>query len=46
MCGVLKICISSYYYSVNRKPTKRDIENLALKDIIKRIFSEYKGRYG
>ena len=46
MCDVLKICKASYYYSVNRKPTKRDIENLALTDIIKRIFSEYKGRYG
>ena len=46
MCDVLKINKSSYYYSVNRKPTKRDIENLALKDIIKRIFSQYKGRYG
>jgi len=28
------------------QPTKRDIENLALKDIIKWIFSQYKGRYG
>ena len=46
MCDVLKICKSSYYYSVNRKPTKRDIENLALTDIIKSVFSKYKGRYG
>ncbi len=46
MCDVLKICGPSYYYSVNRKPTKRDIENLALTDIIKKVFSEYKGRYG
>ena len=46
MCSVLKINKSSYYYSANRKPTKRDIENLALTDIIKRIFSQYKGRYG
>jgi putative transposase len=46
MCDVLKICKSSYYYSINRKPTRRDIENLALTDIIKRVFSEYKGRYG
>jgi len=46
MCNVLKICKSSYYYSVKRKPARRDIENLALKDIIKKIFSEYKGRYG
>jgi len=46
MCDVLKICKSSYYYSTNRKPTKRDIENLALTDIIKKVFSQYKGRYG
>ncbi len=46
MCDVLKICGPSYYYSVNRKPTRRDIENLALTDIIKKVFSEYKGRYG
>jgi len=46
MCDVLKICKSSYYYSVNRKPTRSDIENLALTDIIKKVFSEYKGRYG
>ena len=46
MCGVLGIYRSSYYYSVNRKPTKRDTENLALTDIIKSVFSDYKGRYG
>ncbi len=46
MCDVLKIHRSSYYYAVNRKPTKRDLENLALTDIIKKVFSEYKGRYG
>ena len=46
MCDVLGIYRSSYYYSVNRKPTRRDIENLALTDIIKKIFNEYKGRYG
>ena len=46
MCEVLRIYRSSYYYSVNRKTTKREIENLALTDIIKSIFSEYKGRYG
>jgi len=46
MCDVLKIYRSSYYNVVNRKPTRRDIENLALTDIIKRVFSEYKGRYG
>jgi Transposase and inactivated derivatives len=38
--------MSSYYYSVNRKTTERDIENLALTDIIKKVFGEYKGRYG
>ncbi len=46
MCDVLKIHRSSYYYAVNRKLTKRDLENLALTDIIKSAFSEYKGRYG
>ena len=39
MCDVLKIYRSSYYNVVNRKPTRRDIENLALTDIIKRVFS-------
>ena len=46
MCDTLGIYKSSYYYSVNRRPTKREIENLALTDIIKKIFYEYKGRYG
>jgi putative transposase len=32
--------------TINRKPTKRDIENLALTDIIKSIFAEFKQRYG
>ena len=46
MCNVLNICRSTYYNSANRKPTKRDIENLALTDIIKSVFGQYKGRYG
>jgi putative transposase len=46
MCKTLNIQRSSYYMTVNRKPTKRDIENLALTDIIKSIFVEYHQRYG
>ncbi len=46
MCDVLKIYRSTYYNIVNKKPTKRDIENLALTDIIKSAFNQYKGRYG
>ena len=44
MCDVLKIYRSTYYNTVNRKPTKRDIVNLALTDIIKSVFNQYKGR--
>jgi len=46
MCDVLKIYKSTYYNSVNRKPSIRDIESRALTDIIKSIFGEYKSRYG
>ena len=46
MCKMLNIQRSSYYMTVNRKPTKRDIENLALTDIIKSMFAEYHQRYG
>ena len=46
MCDVLKIYRATYYNTVSRKPTKRDIENFALADIIKSVFNQYKGRYG
>lgn len=42
MCNVLKIYGSSYYNSANKKPTKRDIKNLALTDIIKRSLANTK----
>ena len=46
MCQALRIARSSYQYSINKKPSKREIEKQALSDMIHRIFIEYKARYG
>ncbi|GKU23654.1 transposase [Clostridium folliculivorans] len=37
---------SGYYKYLDHKPSQRDLENAALKEIIKEIFDEHKGRYG
>lgn len=42
----MKISRSGYYKYLQRKPSKRDIENEILSKKIKEIFDEHKGRYG
>lgn len=46
MCIILKVARSGYYKHIKRTPTKRDTENEVLKEYIKKIFIEHKGRYG
>lgn len=46
MCRILKVSRSGFYEYLNRKKSKRTIENEALYEIIKDIFEEHKGRYG
>ncbi|WP_206869370.1 IS3 family transposase [Clostridium zeae] len=45
-CKALGVSRSGYYKYLDHKPSKRDLENSALKEIIKEIFDEHKGRYG
>ena len=37
---------AGYYKYLNHKPSQRDLENAALKEVIKEVFDEHKGRYG
>ena len=46
MCEVLKISRSSYYKYLNKKESKRNIENKFLKEQILEIYKDSKGRYG
>ena len=46
MCKALGIPRSSYQSAANKKPSQRAIEKMALTDIIKDVFIEYKERYG
>nr|WP_236886766.1 IS3 family transposase [Clostridium beijerinckii] len=45
-CKALNVSRSGYYKYLDHKPSKRDIENKVLKEIIREIFEEHKGRYG
>ncbi|CAK7083327.1 MAG: IS3 family transposase ISSpy1 [Tissierella sp.] len=45
-CRTLGVSRAGYYKYLNHKPSKRDLENEALKEVIKEIFDENKGRYG
>lgn len=45
-CKTLNISRSGFYEYLQRKPSKRAIENEVLCQYIKRIFEENKGRYG
>lgn len=45
-CKILKISRSGYYDFLQRKKSKRVIENEALTEMIEDIFHENKGRYG
>lgn len=46
MCRVLKIAKSSYYEYLKKKPSKRELENIAIRAEIKRLHSDSSGRYG
>ena len=45
-CQTLQISHSGFYAYLKRRPSSRQIENEALKEIIKTIFYEHKERYG
>ncbi|WP_141525796.1 IS3 family transposase [Bacillus pseudomycoides] len=45
-CKTLNISRSGYYEYLQRKPSKRTLENRVLSEEIQQIFEEYKGRYG
>ena len=46
MCKVLKVPRSSYYKSINKKPSNREVENLKIEKKIIDIHKESKNRYG
>jgi len=46
MCKVLKVARSSYYKHLNKKPSKREIENQILRNEILDIYIDSKKRYG
>lgn len=46
MCRVLKVSRSSYYKHLNKKESKRSIENRYLEGEILDIYKASKGRYG
>jgi len=46
MCRVLKVSKSGYYGYVKRKPSKRQLENEAIKAEIRKVHKESKQRYG
>ncbi|MTK13812.1 MAG: IS3 family transposase [Clostridiaceae bacterium] len=45
-CKVLGVSRAGYYKYLDYEPSQRDLENAALKEIIKEVFDEHKGRYG
>lgn len=46
MCKVLKVPRSSYYKSLNKKPSNRELENINIEKEIINIHKESKKRYG
>ena len=46
MCEVLKVSRSSYYKHLNKKESKRSIENRFLENEILNIYKSSKSRYG
>ena len=46
MCKVLKVSRSSYYKYLNKKPSKRELENEKIKEEIINIHKASKNRYG
>lgn len=46
MCRVLGVSRSGYYRWVNRKPSRRDLDNQELDAEIRKIYDDSKGRYG
>lgn len=45
-CKILNISRSGFYAYLDRRKSKRQIENEALSDMVTEIFQEHKGRYG
>lgn len=46
MCKVLKVCRSSYYKYLKKKPSNRELENKKIEKAILNIYKESKRRYG
>jgi putative transposase len=46
MCKVFKLSRSSYYSWINRKPSKRALDNKNILQKIEQIYTKSKGRYG
>ena len=46
MCKVLKVSRSSYYKYINKKPSKRELENQKIEESIIDIHKSSKNRYG
>jgi len=46
MCKIFGLPRSTYYDRINRKPSKRSLENKKFKDLIMNIYLESKKRYG
>lgn len=46
MCKVLNVPRSSYYMYINKRPSKRELENKKIKDKIIHIHKASKNRYG
>ena len=46
MCKVFNVSRSGYYNWLERKPSKRSVENQHIKGLIKAAYADSKGRYG
>lgn len=46
MCKILKVARSSYYKYLNKKPSKRELENIKIEKEIINIHKDSKNRYG
>lgn len=46
MCRVFEVSRSGYYRWLNRKPSRRELENQRLDALIRQIYDDNKGRYG
>lgn len=46
MCKILNVSRQGYYLWRNRRPSRTQLRHNFLKETIKRVFHEHKGRYG